>query len=88
MEPSELDLRIDRFTLVSGVIVAFQYPSELSLEDYQDIEGWMGIQMRKLKRHVSVDIANPLFEPEAANADTQTKGPTVVTSQPQNGNAA
>jgi hypothetical protein len=52
-----LGMRTDTFTLEEGTI-SFQYPSELSPEGYQDLEDWMKIQLRKIKRLIKTDSAD------------------------------
>jgi hypothetical protein len=50
-EPSMIP---DTLTLEEGVVV-FQYPRQLSAADYQDLEDWMKIQLRKIKRLIKAD---------------------------------
>lgn len=42
----------DVFTLDEGEVV-LQWPERLSKASFEDLEGWMQIQLRKIKRHVT-----------------------------------
>jgi len=44
----------DVFTLESGPVV-FQWPGRLTAEEYEDLEGWMTLVLRKAKRSIVVD---------------------------------
>lgn len=45
-------IRRDIFTLDEGEVI-ITWPSELSKESFDDLEGWMEIQLRKIKRHIT-----------------------------------
>ncbi len=51
------DMITDTLTLDGG-IVAFQYPKGLSQEEYDDLDAWMKIQLRKVKRLIKTDGGN------------------------------
>ena len=45
------DLMVDRFTMTEGVAI-FQWPERLSQESYDDLEAWLQIELRKVKRSI------------------------------------
>lgn len=49
--PVKPGMREDVFTLDEGDVI-FQWPENLSKESFEDLEGWMQIQLRKIKRRV------------------------------------
>jgi hypothetical protein len=44
-------MKEDTFTLDEGDVV-LQWPERLSQESYEDLESWMHLQLRKIKRRV------------------------------------
>ena len=44
-------MKEDIFTLDEGEVV-LQWPERLSKESFEDLETWMGLQLRKIKRRV------------------------------------
>lgn len=47
----KVGMKEDVFTLDEGDVV-FQWPERLSKESFQDLESWMEIQLRKIKRRI------------------------------------
>jgi hypothetical protein len=44
----------DTWTIGENIIV-FQYPRQLNAVEYRDLEDWMMLQLRKIKRLVKTD---------------------------------
>lgn len=63
-------MKQDIFTLDEGDVI-FQWPEKLSEESFADLEGWMVIQMRKIKRHIDKPASdpNPEVDTEARAAE-------------------
>jgi hypothetical protein len=47
----KVGMKEDVFTLDEGEVV-LQWPERLSKESFEDLETWMGLQLRKIKRRV------------------------------------
>lgn len=50
-------MQIDTLTLEEGTIT-FQCPNKMSPEGYQDLEDWMKIQLRKIRRLIKTETAD------------------------------
>lgn len=55
-------MRQDRFSMAEGV-VTLEWPAEISAESAQDIEDWLELVKRKIKRAVSA--SKPISQAEA-----------------------
>ena len=59
-QPREvIGMRQDRFSMAEGV-VTLEWPAEISAESAQDIEDWLELVKRKIKRAVNVRCTVPL----------------------------
>lgn len=50
-QPAKPGMKEDVFTLAEGDVV-LQWPERLSMESFADLESWVGIMLRKIKRNV------------------------------------
>lgn len=51
IKPAPFGARQDTLTLDEGVVV-LQYPAKMSADGYEDFEGWIQLQLRKIKRGI------------------------------------
>ena len=59
----------DIYTLGSGDAV-LQWPNTITAEEYEELEDWLGLMLKKMKRSITRDSPVPNAQNPNSNADT------------------